>query len=59
MNYVKFSSIRLENVDEQLGIADGRVVGTTFKFDGKFENHVDELRVKTFMEKVKAFRNDP
>ena len=52
------TGIRLENVDEQLGIADGGVVGTTFKFDGKFENHVDESRVKTFMEKVKAFRND-
>jgi predicted TIM-barrel enzyme len=58
VNYVKFTSIRLENVDEQLGIADGGVVGTTFKFNGKFENHVDESRVKTFMEKVKAFRND-
>ena len=50
------TGLKPENVIEQLGIADGAVVGTTFKVDGKFENHVDENRVKTFMEKVKTFR---
>lgn len=47
---------RLENIDRQLSVADGAVVGTTFKVDGKFENPVEESRVKAFMDKVKAFR---
>ncbi len=50
------TGVRPENVEEQLRIADGAVVGTTFKKDGKFENHVEEDRVRSFMDKVKAFR---
>ena len=50
------TGVRLENVEEQLSIADGAVIGTTFKYDGKFENHVDERRVITFMKKVNSFR---
>jgi len=50
------TGVRLENLEEQLSIADGAVVGTTFKYDGKFENHVDQARVRAFMDKVKAFR---
>ena len=50
------TGVRMENVEEQLSIADGAVVGTTFKFDGKFENHVDEERVANFMQKVNSFR---
>lgn len=50
------TGVRLENVEQQLNIADGAVVGTTFKIDGVFENHVDEKRVKEFMDKVKAIR---
>jgi membrane complex biogenesis BtpA family protein len=52
------TGVRLENMEDQLSLADGAVVGTTFKFDGKFENHVDENRVKTFMDKVKEFRKN-
>ncbi|TJY42235.1 BtpA/SgcQ family protein [Cohnella pontilimi] len=52
------TGIRLENVERQLSIADGAVVGTTFKYDGVFENHVDVQRVKALMAKVKAFRGD-
>jgi uncharacterized protein len=52
------NGLRMENLNLQLSIADGGVVGTTFKFDGKFENHVDESRVKAFMDKVKAFRKN-
>jgi predicted TIM-barrel enzyme len=37
-------------------VADGAVVGTTFKVDGKFENGVDEKRVREFMSIVKKFR---
>ncbi len=50
------TGLNVSNVNEQLGIADGAVVGTTFKFDGKFENHVDQSRVKEFMDKVKSIR---
>jgi membrane complex biogenesis BtpA family protein len=51
------TGVRYENVEKQLSIADGAVVGTTFKYDGKFENHVDQVRVKAFMDKVKSFRS--
>ena len=50
------TGVRLQNVAEQLSIADGAVVGTTFKVDGVFENYVDEKRVKKFMEVVKSIR---
>jgi membrane complex biogenesis BtpA family protein len=50
------TGVRLENVEEQLSIADGAIVGTTFKYDGKFENHIDEKRVRAFMDKVKSLR---
>ncbi len=50
------TGVRPENVEQQLSVADGAVVGTTFKIDGVFENHVDEARVKAFMDKVKSLR---
>lgn len=50
------TGVRIENIEEQLGIADGAVVGTTFKYGGKFENHVDGERVKAFMGAVRKFR---
>ncbi|MFZ4451686.1 BtpA/SgcQ family protein [Salibacterium aidingense] len=52
------TGVRLENLEEQLKIADGAVVGTAFKYEGIFENRVDPKRVETFMKKVKAFRDD-
>ena len=52
------TGVRPENVAEQLGAADGAVVGTTFKHDGKFENTVDEARVSAFMKKVREFRGE-
>jgi membrane complex biogenesis BtpA family protein len=51
------TGVRIDTVEEQLSIADGAVVGTTFKYDGVFQNHVDVRRVKAFMDKVKEFRN--
>jgi membrane complex biogenesis BtpA family protein len=51
------TGVTLDNLEEQLTIADGAVTGTTFKYDGKFENHVDVRRVKEFMDKVKTFRH--
>jgi membrane complex biogenesis BtpA family protein len=50
------TGVRESNVDEQLSIADGAVVGTTFKVDNNIWNAVDEDRVKRFMDKVNALR---
>jgi predicted TIM-barrel enzyme len=50
------TGVRLENVEEQLAVADGAVVGTTFKKEGLFENHVDEKRVSAFMKRVRELR---
>jgi len=50
------TGVRLENVEEQLAIADGAVVGSTFKVDGDTWNAVDPLRVVAFMERVRAIR---
>lgn len=44
------------NIQAQLAIADGAIVGTTFKKDGRFENLVDQDRVRAFMQKVKSIR---
>lgn len=50
------TGVRLENVEAQLAIADGAVVGTTFKQDGYIWNAVHEGRVRVFMEKVRTLR---
>ena len=47
---------RPSNIEQQLSIADGAVVGTTFKVDRKFENEVDVRQVVEFMDIVKRFR---
>jgi len=47
---------RVDTIEGILKIADGAVVGTTFKKDGKFENRVDKARVIEFMEKVRSIR---
>lgn len=52
------TGLRIDNLEEQLSIADGAVVGTTFKRDGIFSNPVDPARVKAFMDKVKDFRRN-
>ncbi len=50
------TGVRLQNLEEQLNTADGAVVGTAFKYDGKFEKHVDEKRVRSFMDRVQSLR---
>ena len=47
-----------ETIEDILKIADGAVVATTFKYNGKFENQVDKSRVKAFMDVVKRFRGE-
>lgn len=46
----------VENIELQLSVADGAVVGTTFKQDGIFDNFVDQQRVTAFMKKVHEIR---
>lgn len=50
------TGVCLENVDEQLAIADGCVTATHFKKDGIFDNFVDGDRVSRFMERVHSIR---
>ncbi len=47
---------RVNTIEDIFKVADGAVVGTTFKKDGKFENHVELDRVKEFMDKVNSVR---
>jgi membrane complex biogenesis BtpA family protein len=47
---------KVETIERILSIADGAVVGTTFKKDGLFDNHADRDRVKHFMDKVRQVR---
>lgn len=49
--------VTFETLQDNLQISDGATVGTVFKVDGIFENHVDKQRVKKYMEKVREFRN--
>jgi len=50
------TGVRLDNVEEQLAIADGAVVGSTFKVDGDTWNPVDPERVAAFMQRVREIR---
>lgn len=51
------TGVRLDNVHEQLSIADGAIIGTAFKREGHIWNEVDVERVRTVMVKVRAFRD--
>lgn len=50
------TGVNLNNVEEQLAIADGAVIGTAFKEDGQTFNPVSEANVRTLMDAVKQFR---
>lgn len=50
------TGVRVDNVAEQLSIADGAIVGTFFKKDGHTWNEVDTSRVRAFMDTVRKFR---
>ncbi len=47
------TGVRLSNAAEQLAVADGAIVGTTFKRDGYIWNAVDPSRVREFMDTVR------
>jgi len=46
-----------DNAYEQLCIADGAIVGTSFKFDDNTYNSVDRVRIRDFMSIVKEARD--
>lgn len=50
------TGVRVSNVAQMLAIADGAIVGTTFKRDGYIWNEVDVNRVREFMQAAKAAR---
>jgi len=50
------TGVNIENLEQQLSIADGAIVGTAFKVDGIFQNQIDPKRVKEFMDRVHSFR---
>jgi membrane complex biogenesis BtpA family protein len=52
------SGLSYENLDQLLPLADGAIVGSSFKADGVLANPVDRKRVVSFMEKVKQTRGD-
>lgn len=49
---------RVDNIAEQLSVADGAVVGTSLKVDGITWNPVDVERVKAFMAEVRRVRGE-
>ena len=50
------TGVKLDNVREILGIADGAIVGSSLKIDGNTWNEVDPERAKIFMDKVRKLR---
>lgn len=51
------TGVKLENLEEQLSIADGAVVGTALKVDGDTWKPVDPSRVAEFMSSVQRLRS--
>ncbi len=52
------TGVRLSNVEAMLSVADGAIVGTTFKRESYIWNEVDVQRVREFMTTVRAIRGD-
>lgn len=50
------SGVTTENVLDFLPIVDGVLVGTSLKQEGRVENVIDGARVKTVVERVRAFK---
>lgn len=50
------TGVNERNVNDLLKIADGAIIGTAFKIDGRFENRVDPRRVEDLMERVQKLR---
>ncbi len=48
------SGLTTENLDRYYHRADGFIVGSYFKMQGRWDNPVDEMRVKSFMDKFRS-----
>ena len=48
---------KAETVALKLAVSDGAFVGTTFKYNGEFNNHIDPDRVIEFMKQVRLYRS--
>ena len=51
------SGIDSENIADYWKLADGFIVGSSLKFEGKWENDVDPQKVSDFMSKVRVLRS--
>jgi hypothetical protein len=51
------TGVKVDNVAEQLRVADGAVIGTAFKQEGHTWNPIEVDRVKTLMSRVKELRS--
>ena len=52
------TGVRLDNVAEQLMVADGAVIGTAFKQEGHTWNPIDVDRVRAMMQRVRELRSN-
>jgi predicted TIM-barrel enzyme len=52
------SGVTPENINRVYDKADGFIVGSYFKKDGKGDNAVEGRRVKRFMEKIRTLRRN-
>lgn len=52
------SGITTGNIKNYWNFADAFIVGSTFKFEGRWENPISEERLKLFMDKVKELRRN-
>ena len=50
------SGIRLSNIEEMFPVADGAIIGSSFKQGGNWKNPVDPGAARAFMEKVERLR---
>lgn len=50
------TGVRLENIADQLAVADGAIIGTAFKKNGNTWKAVDASSVRAIMQKVKELR---
>lgn len=50
------TGVRADNVTKYLSVADGAIIGTALKYDGKTFNAVDAARAQELMTTVKNFR---
>jgi membrane complex biogenesis BtpA family protein len=50
------SGINEKNIESYINSADGFIIGSYFKVDGKWNNEIDKARVEKFMKKISSLR---